>query len=79
MVENVFLYVALCGKHEEVLEILGVSRPSLTSKSVYFRGIFHNPLILCIDLSLIKWPIFLQQISPQSQSKKISRIQWLCA
>lgn len=48
---------------------LGSCRPSLTSKSVYFRCIFQNPLILCTDLSLIKWTIFLQQISPQSQSK----------
>ena len=47
----------------------GSCRPLLTSKSVYFRCIFHNPLILCTDLSLIKWTIFLQQISPQSQSK----------
>lgn len=54
MVEDIFVYVTLCGKHEEVLEILGVSRPSLTSKTVYFRSIFHNPLILCTDLSLIK-------------------------
>lgn len=69
MVENIFVYVTLCGKTWGSLGDLGSCRPSLTSKSVYFRCIFQNPLILCTDLSLIKWTIFLQQISPQSQSK----------